>query len=114
MGRLSIAGVEAIRRLVDDLVAGNYAAIEEDGRTGRLTLDELKDAIADYGRTLVSLPREGWDLLVEYPKSHNLDEVRVDLPLWTSEEGRSDLTLQLTVVDAPGRPTVSIDDLHVL
>ncbi len=40
--------------------------------------------------------------------------VRVDL--WTAEEGRSDLTLELTLVegDGGGEPAVEIDDLHVL
>jgi hypothetical protein len=38
--------------------------------------------------------------------------VRCDL--WTVEEGRSDLSLELTVVAAPLGPTIEVDNLHVL
>jgi hypothetical protein len=39
----------------------------------------------------------------------------VYLDLWTAEEGRSDLTLELTLRDSPaGIYSVELDDLHVL
>jgi hypothetical protein len=69
MHSLSTAAVEAIRRLVDDLVASNYASIEGDGRIGRLTQKELKRAISEYGRTLVSLPSKGIDKIDIYPSN---------------------------------------------
>jgi hypothetical protein len=39
----------------------------------------------------------------------------VNIPLWTAEEGRSDLTLQVTMRDsAEDLLDVEIDDIHVL
>lgn len=38
----------------------------------------------------------------------------VDVGMWTAEEGRSDLTLQLTVIERAGAIAIAIDDLHVL
>ena len=39
----------------------------------------------------------------------------VDVPVWSREEGRSDLTLQRALVERPdGGYRVEIDDLHVL
>lgn len=38
----------------------------------------------------------------------------VDVPLWTAEEGRSDLTLSLTVHDRDGSVEIAVDDLRVL
>jgi hypothetical protein len=39
----------------------------------------------------------------------------VNLPLWTKEEGRSDLTLQMHFTESDGALyAVEIDDLHVL
>lgn len=54
----------------------------------------------------------------------NLEKVRVSVeesptwviaaPLWTKEEGQSDLTLELTITCGKGEPEVVIDNLHVL
>jgi len=114
MSKLSTAVVDAIRRLVDDLVAGNFASIEADGRIGRLTQEELRRAIAEYGRTLAPLPGDGLEEIDVYPSDQDPRQLAVDVPLWTREEGRSDLTLSLTVVESDDVPRVSIDDLHVL
>lgn len=114
MPTISSAAENAIRQLVEDLVAGDYAAVVADSRIGRLTEDELRRAIAEYGKTLVSLPVDGVDAADVYPSDNDPSEFAVDLPLWTAEEGRSDLTLSLTVVDRDDGPVVSIDDLHVL
>ncbi|WP_422652961.1 DUF7668 domain-containing protein [Archangium sp.] len=35
-------------------------------------------------------------------------------PLWTREEGRSDLTLSVTAIKQGETYTVEVDDLHVL
>jgi hypothetical protein len=44
------------------------------------------------------------------PRSWN-----VNLPLWTKEEGKSDLTLQMCFIDSGNDLySVEIDDLHVL
>lgn len=114
MGIVSLAAASAIRRLVEDLVAGEYASIAADGRIGRLTNDELRRAITEYGKTLVSLPVDGIDAADIYRSDSAPQELSVDLPLWTEEEGRSDLTLSLTIVDHGDGPLVSIDDIHVL
>ena len=38
----------------------------------------------------------------------------IDIPMWTKEEGRSDLTLSATARETDGQVTIDIDDLHVL
>lgn len=39
----------------------------------------------------------------------------VDVPMWSREEGESDLTLQLTVWEQSGGGfAIEVDDLHVL
>ena len=38
--------------------------------------------------------------------------VRMDL--WTAEEGRSDLSLELTIIESGRGYTVELDDIHVL
>lgn len=107
--------IEPIERIVADLAEARFALLERDGRAGRLSADELGRALAAYGRTLVPLP-DGWERSVEVYASHGSQAVRsLDLTLWTAEEGRSDLTLQLEVRLAnDGTAVVAIEDLRVL
>lgn len=104
----------AIRDLVDLLVRGAYAELEADGRIGRLTADELRTAIEQYGQTLVALPDEAPRAISVYPHSTQPSVLALDIPLWTLEEGQSDLTLSLTAEMTERLIKVRIDDLHVL
>jgi hypothetical protein len=103
-----------VRRLIEDLAAGRYAEIAADGRAGRLTEAELRTAIEQYGRTLVPFPADGEMLVNIYEQTSQLDAVTLDVPLWTREEGRSDLTLSVTAIKRGENYTVEVDDLHVL
>ncbi|MDC0714509.1 hypothetical protein POL68_39035 [Stigmatella sp. ncwal1] len=103
-----------VRRLIEDLAAGRYAEIAADGRAGRLTEAELRAAVEQYGRTLVPLPVHGEMLVDIYEHTSQQDAVTLDVPLWTREEGRSDLTLSVTAIKQGETYTVEVDDLHVL
>ncbi len=103
-----------VRRLIEDLAAGRYADIAADGRAGRLTEAELRTAVEEYGRTLVPLPPDGERLVNLYEQKSHPDAVALDVPLWTQEEGRSDLTLSLTATRQGETYTVAVDDLHIL
>ena len=106
----------AVRGVVERLVRGEYREAVAQCDTSRLTADELRAIVLDYGRTLTTPPADAWE---------HLDAVRINdasrrawsvrVPLWTREEGRSDLTIEMTVVlDAVGLPRVELVDLHVL
>ena len=98
------------------LVAGDYAAIERFTLGVRLSVSLIQQAIAGYGRTLAMPPPSALDQLdvVEIDGSRpKAWSVRVDL--WTVEEGRSDLSLECTLIDRPGDLLAAeIDNLHVL
>lgn len=104
----------AICALVDALVRGAYAELEQDGRSGRLTAAHLRDAIATYGRTLIPLPDEAIRHMDVYPYTADPQVLTVDIPLWTEEEGLSDLTLRLTAEILDSMILVRIEDIHVL
>jgi hypothetical protein len=114
MDELSPAAVDAIRELVERLASGDLAALAADGRIGRLTVEDLRRAISEYGRTLVPLPAEALAAISVYPLDAMPGGFAVDVGMWTAEEGRSDLTLQLTVIERAGAIAIAIDDLHVL
>ena len=107
---------EATIQVIELLVGYRYDDLEK--RTGgvRLSADMLEEAVTQYGKTLVFPPPDALANLdivpvaCEGPKTWS---VRADL--WTSEEGRSDLTLELTVIKDEGKRTiVELDNLHVL
>jgi len=106
--------VPALNSLVHELVAGNYARLESDGRAGRLTARMLGQAVAEYGHILVDVPNEAFEVGRAYAIKGESLCWAVDLPLWTVDEGRSDLTLQVTARSTPDGVLMRIDDLHVL
>ena len=91
-----------------------YVSLEENGRIGRLTAGQLSAALARYGRRIVPLPDCGWELIDAYPIVGSPDIVSLDIPLWTLEEGRSDLTLRVSCRRDGPTVRVTIDDLRVL
>jgi hypothetical protein len=72
-------------------------------------------AINQYGRQFVMPPEDAFEFMV-------VIEVRdtqprrwsVAMPLWTREEGRSDLSLELTIIRGKESFEIELDDIHVL
>lgn len=105
----------AVREIVNRLANCEYREAVDLCVSSRLTATDLRDTIADYGRTLVALPAAAYQ---------HLDAVKINdrskhkwslrIPLWTQEEGRSDLTLELTVILDDNHAYIELDDLQVL
>jgi hypothetical protein len=106
----------AVRVIVDLLVRGQYMTAEKVTRSRRLTANEMASAIAQYGRTLVA-PAEGWWPTVEITPidAGERPAFHVAAPLWTREEGRSDLTLELHLEEySPNVYETEVLDIHVM
>ncbi len=101
--------------LTNLLASGDFASAERMTGGHRLSAADLERAVSEYVRTLVPLPPEALDELdVVAVQGAELPTFNGDIDLWTSEQGRSDLTLQLELVDRYGGAyKVSILDLHV-
>jgi hypothetical protein len=106
--------IQALKSLIRELVSQNFAQLEVDGRAGRLKAEELAAAVTQYGRTLIDVPDEALEALDIYAIADRVDVLRTDIDLWTAEEGRSDLTLSVTIQTSANDTRVFIDDLHVL
>lgn len=106
---------ETIARVLELLAASKYEELERISCGVRLSADEIRNAVAEYGCEILPPPPELFELVdtveIQLEESPSWS---VCLPLWTREEGRSDLTLELTIRDVENTPTVEIDDLHVL
>jgi hypothetical protein len=106
--------LNVVRELVIDLASGRFAEVVADGRAGRLSAADLQSAISDYGGTLVPLPDEALHRIDVFPRDLDLKRSSMDVPLWTAEEGESDLTLQLDATRDGATYRVEITTLHVL
>jgi hypothetical protein len=103
------------RKMVDQLVNEDYGNFVDSCVESRLTSSDLRTVIRDYGRTLMSPPPNAYmHIDVVKVNSAAVPTWSVRVPLWTKEEGRSDLTLEMTVCFGPGSPSVRLDDLQVL
>jgi len=82
----------------------------------RLSAGTLREVVEGYGRALAPVPEGGLD---------HLDVVRIEgsepaafhvvVELWTEEEGRSDLSLELRLTDLYGGAyDIEVLGLHVL
>ncbi len=113
---MSLDVVRSVARgIVEQLARGDYESPVEQSVKSRLTKDDLRTVIREYGRKLVPPPRDAYkNLDAVQVKGAAVPTWSVRAPLWTEEEGRSDLTLVLTIGVGAGAPSVELDDLHVL
>ncbi len=106
---------DAVRMVVRLLVAGDFGRLEQRTRGRRLTEEEIRTVIQEYPATFIMPPAETFDdpdaVEIENPPPGRY-YVRVDL--WSKEEGRSDLSLELIVGKLNGQPDIEITNIHVL
>lgn len=110
------SSIPQLQDKIRELVKGNFDLLEADGRAGRLTASQLREAIHRYGRHLVDIPTE--ELVNSYDcpvDSESQQAWIIEVDLWTAEEGKSDLTLSvLLTVRNKEEFSLEITDLHVL
>lgn len=106
----------AVRVIIDLLVRSEYAVVERVTRGRRLSAEQLGRAVIEYGRTLVRPGAGWWDEVTVTPiDAGDKGAFHVAAPLWTIEEGRSDLTLELRLVESSRDIYESeVLDLHVI
>lgn len=105
-----------VSALTDRLAHGDYDGLCRLAPESRIQPADLERAVAEYGRHLIPLPVAAFDAInVVAIRDSRPQRWSVVVPLWSREEGRSDLSLELTIEDAPAPAyLVEIDDLHVL
>lgn len=106
----------SVRVIVDLLVRGDYEAVERITQSFRMSAAEIDEAISEYGRTLIAPdPQAWWPQVTVTPVTSEPGKVHVAAPLWTKEEGRSDLTVELWLTEfAPGLLSPGLLNIHVL
>lgn len=104
-----------VAQLVRQLSVGDFEGALRSAPRSRVNAEQIRNAVQQYGRTLVPLPAESYELIdhVVVLGSSPL-AWSVVVPLYTKEEGRSDLSLELSLVEqAAGGHHIEIDDIRV-
>jgi hypothetical protein len=106
---------EQVKKVVDLLVSKQYAALVELTHGSRLDREMIETAIREYRRELIAPPEAAFDRL-DVVEVDGADPPRwsVRCNLWTREEGRSDLSVELTVTRRDNGYGIELDDIHVL
>lgn len=107
---------EEVRKIMLWLSEHSYDEIEAYTKGVRLHAAEIRYSVGEYGRTIIVPPDHIVELLdIVEVNNANPKEWSVRCPVWTDEEGRSDLTLELSVVVRRGGTLrTEIDNLVVL
>ena len=104
-----------VNRILSWLAEGDFAKLVELTKGIRMSRDDIETAIRDYGKTLCVPPEDAFGLMdVVEIRDASIPQFSVRMPLWTQEEGRSDLTLELTIRILNENTEVELDDIHVL
>lgn len=103
-----------VLRLVTKVANGDFDGLVAECSSSRLSGDDVRMVLTDYGKTFTPPPTEAYRELDAVPvQGAKLPTWSVRAPLWTKEEGRSDLELQLTISVRGDQKIVELDDLRV-
>jgi hypothetical protein len=104
---------ELVTLILKLLVEKNYNELERRSKGVRLSADDIELIIKEYNCQLIMPPSEAYELM-EVVEVKGGKRWFVVMPLWSQEEGRSDLTIELTVMKHGDSFVFEIDNLHVL
>lgn len=104
-----------LKELVERLAMNKVDLIMRDGQNGRLSEEEIKDAINGYPGMISLPPEDAYSNMVVFDGDSDYPNSRLgEFDLWFDGE-LSDLTLSFEVrKDKGGRMYIQIDDIHVL
>lgn len=103
------------KHIVQMLVKCDYDAIVKYTNGIRLPKDEIEYAVKDYGCKIVMPPEDVFDNLdVVEVENTSPREWSVRCPLWTKEEGPSDLSVEMSMIEeSADRLRVELDNIIV-
>jgi hypothetical protein len=103
-----------VRQILGSLAAGDYESIVSLTKGVRMSCDDIASAIRDVRGTLGTPPDDAFRAMdIVEAMGATIPQFSVRMPLWTQEDGRSDLTMELTIKLRDGIPEVELDDIHV-
>ncbi|MDQ2745658.1 MAG: hypothetical protein M3T96_00140 [Acidobacteriota bacterium] len=103
------------KHFVNLLIGRNHSEIESLTESVRLRAEEISKAIDEYSGSFIMPLEDAFDNLdVIKISGKNPSEWSVVMNLWTIEEGQSDLSIELTIIDnGENIFRVEFDNIHV-
>ena len=98
------------------LASGKYSRVQELSMGSRLSAAKVQQAVIEYGRTVTPLPENAVERIdyVEVAGSHP-SAWSARAPVFTRGEGRSDLSLELTLFESGADSyRFEVDGPHVM
>ena len=106
--------IEKIIYLINQIQNKNYNIIRTEPFYSRCNPEDVERVIREYNRTIIEVPIQEIENTEVIKLIKEKDTFAIDIDLWTIEEGRSDLTLQIIVENNRNKSRIGIEDLHVL
>lgn len=104
---------DAVNKIVGHLLQKDYDAMVKSRLLTQDVSAHVQDEVGHYGRTLIELPESAFTSAHEYDLGGN--QYRLEIQLWTKEEGESDLTLIVEITrQEAGHFTIQVNDVHVM
>lgn len=105
----------SISACMADITHGRFDVLVMSGRLATELREGVVRVIAEYRRTPIDAPTEQvWSLVEIYPRDDDPHAYLVEVPMWTAEEGRSDLTVTLRLTDLGNEVRTEVLDVGVL
>ncbi|MCS2406597.1 hypothetical protein NXY31_20575 [Bacteroides salyersiae] len=101
---------ELIQEFVYCLARKDYQAANNLILDNSVPISDLRRVIEEYGTTIMPIPEAAFEQALCYQISDG--QVDIYIPLWSEEEGQSDLTLSLSCFQNGHK--IQINDLEVL
>ncbi|NBF11429.1 DUF7668 domain-containing protein [Pseudomonas sp. Fl4BN1] len=102
-----------ILELIEALSCADFDKLSANQWLGRLAAQDVAQRIDEYGKRLL-LPPTPFLQNVDLHEYRDGSGWALDIPLWTEEEGISDLTLSLELLVDPRGSRLQMTDLRVL
>lgn len=107
---------KTVREIVELVAKGDYQAVEKRSGGVRMSADDLREAVEDWGMELAPPPTDGWWERATVTPIDDTDppEFHVAAPMW-QPDGESDISLELTLRQvSEDEFEVEVDNLHML
>lgn len=106
--------LKVLAELLTDLIQGSYETIERSGRSGPLSAYEIEMALQGYPATFIYPVKDLESIIHVFPVKGSAGTYIIDMPLWSVEEGQSDLTVRVTATVQDGTVAIHINDIDVM
>jgi len=103
-----------LRDIMIKIEAKDYEKVVSYCSASRLTAEDIKIVVNEYGKSFMVPPPSAFEIVdAVLVRDTDLPTWSLRVPLWSKEEGRSDLEMQLTVRQRGKRWDVELDDMLV-